>query len=299
MDRLAAELSVSRRTLFRDLNMLELAGIPYYYDEVRGAYCISPHFFLPAINFTLSEALAVLIVTGQLRDTSNLPLLNECRKAALKIESSLPAPIREHVGSVLDHVAFHLGPTADHDGKGDVFDRLTEALAHRQACRITYNSFHEQTTLQLEVEPVRLLFLGRAWYLRAWSDQHRQVRTFKLLRIQELTVLNRTFDTRHPTDDKPFGNAWSMIPEGVEHDVHVRFSAKVAGNVAEVRWHANQRTSMNPDGTMDFFVRVDGLGEIAWWILGYGDQAEAIGPPALREKIRDVAQTMVRMYETG
>jgi len=295
-NRLATELSVSRRTLFRDLNMLELAGIPYYFDETRGGYGISPHFFLPPINFTLSEALAILAIARQIRNETNLPLLGECRKAALKLESSLPAPLREHVGSILDHVAFHLGPTADHGGTGGVFDRLTQALALKRACRIRYNSFFDRASVLLEIEPVRLVFLGRAWYLLAHSCEHRHIRTFKVLRIEELTMLDRAYEPRHHADDKPFGNAWSMIPEGREHDVHLRFSARVAGNVSEVRWHSTQRMSTNPDGTMDFFVRVDGLGEIAWWILGYGDQAEVLAPPELRENIRNIVDSMARMY---
>ncbi|MCL2700975.1 MAG: WYL domain-containing protein [Phycisphaerae bacterium] len=295
---MASELSISRRTLFRDLNMLEMANVPYYFDEVRGGYCISPHFFLPSVNFTVSEALAILTISRQIRDETSLPLLSECSKAALKLESSLPPPLREHVGSIVDNVTFHLGPTANHDNKNGLFDRLANALGQRQACRITYNSFYEQTILHLEIEPVRLLFIGRAWYLLAYSCEHRQVRTFKVPRIEELAVLDRTYET-HYAGDKPFGNAWSMIPEGIEYDVHLRFSAKVAGNVAEVRWHATQRTSVNDDGTMDFFVRVDGLGEILWWILGYGDQVEAIAPQPLRERIGAVVGSMAQMYAQG
>ena len=64
---LARELEVSRRTIFRDLNMLELAHIPYYYDPKRGGYKINRHFFLPPINLTLSEALAVLMLAGRLQ----------------------------------------------------------------------------------------------------------------------------------------------------------------------------------------------------------------------------------------
>jgi len=295
-DWLAAELSVSRRTMFRDLNMLEMAGIPYFYDEARGGYGISEHFFLPPVNLTLSEALAILTITRQIQDQTDLPFLSECRKAALKLESSLPPILREHVGTILDNVTFHLGPTASHDGKDDVFEHLACALSQHRACRITYNSFYDRAVLHLEVEPVRLAFFGRAWYLLAYSREHRQVRTFKLVRIEALTLLDRTYEPRPHAADKPFGNAWNMIPEGAEYDVRLRFSAKVAGNVAEVRWHSTQRTSMNADGTMDFSVRVDGLGEIAWWILGYGDLVEVLEPPPLREKIREIAGSMARMY---
>ena len=70
----ADELEVSRRTIFRDLKMLELARIPYYYDVDRGGYRIGRHFFLPPINLTLSEALAM---TGRLRGAEDVPLMGQ------------------------------------------------------------------------------------------------------------------------------------------------------------------------------------------------------------------------------
>jgi proteasome accessory factor B len=47
---------------------------------------------------------------------------------------------------------------------------------------------------------------------------------------------------------------------------------------------------------MDFHVKVSGLGEISWWILGYGDQAEVLQPPALRKRIADRAEQMLSRY---
>jgi len=46
----------------------------------------------------------------------------------------------------------------------------------------------------------------------------------------------------------------------------------VAGNVAEVLWHQTQRVEWNDDGSIEFHATVDGLGEITWWLLGYGSQ---------------------------
>ena len=51
---------------------------------------------------------------------------------------------------------------------------------------------------------------------------------------------------------------------------------RLAGTVAEVQWHPSQKVTWLYDGQIDFHVRVDGLGEIAWWILGYGDQVEVV-----------------------
>ena len=47
---------------------------------------------------------------------------------------------------------------------------------------------------------------------------------------------------------------------------------------------------------LDFHVRVDGLSEISWWILGYGDQAEVVKPAKLRKLIASRVSRMSRIY---
>jgi predicted DNA-binding transcriptional regulator YafY len=103
---LAEEFEVSRRTIFRDLNMLEPARIPYYFDSSDGGYKIGTGFFLPPVNLTLTEAPAVLMLSGRLRGTSQMPLQAEATRAAMKLESVLPPAIREHVGSIVDNINF-------------------------------------------------------------------------------------------------------------------------------------------------------------------------------------------------
>jgi len=88
-----------------------------------------------------------------------------------------------------------------------------------------------------------------------------------------------------------------MIPEkGRDRQVVVRFSKLVAQNVAEVHWHKTQRVALRDDGSADFHVTVSGLNEISWWILGYGDQAEVIEPPELRQLIAERAKRMAEKY---
>jgi proteasome accessory factor B len=86
-----------------------------------------------------------------------------------------------------------------------------------------------------------------------------------------------------------------MIPEGQIYNVRLRFSPKVASNVAEVQWHSTQKVALKADGSAIVEFRVDGLGEITWWILGYGDQVEVLAPVALRNNIVDIARKTIEM----
>ena len=96
---------------------------------------------------------------------------------------------------------------------------------------------------------------------------------------------------------KHLGNAWRMIREQPEVEVVVRFQPHVALDVSEVLWHATQRLVWNPDGSLTFHANVEGIREISWWILGYGDQAEVLEPASLRELVVSHVQRMFAMYQ--
>jgi len=297
VDALARELEVSRRTVFRDLNMLELAHIPYYYDRERNGYRITSHFFLPPVNLDLTEALSLMLLAARRRTSTALPWSGHANRAVMKLTSALPGPIREQLASLVEHLEMRQAPSARHEGVDTLLGELAGAISRRRVCRMVYISFYERKQLRMTVQPLRLMFIQRAWYLLAWNEKVRQVRTLKLGRIKSVAVTDRTF-TR-PDESvirEHFGGAWSMIPEGKCYTIHLHFDKQVAGNVAEVQWHPSQQTAFRDDGSLDFRVRVDGLGEITWWILGYGDKVRVVTPAALARKVRSIAERVVGLY---
>jgi proteasome accessory factor B len=91
------------------------------------------------------------------------------------------------------------------------------------------------------------------------------------------------------------GRAWSMVPEGQIYHVKLHFMPKTANNITEVKWHKTQKVTRKEDGSAIVEFRVDGLNEITWWVLGYGDQVRVLAPKALRERVLQIAQNMIRL----
>jgi proteasome accessory factor B len=296
-DGLAQELEVSKRTIFRDLNMLELAGIPFYFDRATSGYSIHQTYFLPPVNLSVEEALSLLALAEQSAKASAVPLLDSAMDAARKIESQLPLAIRAAVGQLSRGLVIRRTPVARHDELQQVYETVRKAVGTRQEIRGTYISFHEKRQMKVHLQPYWLVFHERAWYVVGKSLDHREVRTFKLGRFAEVEVLADKFAAPKMTLDDYLGNAWRFIREGKEHDVRLRFDPLVAANVAEVRWHRTQKVTWEDDGSMLFEVRVDGLNEIYWWILGYGDQVEVLAPKPLRDRVKQAAARMAKKYE--
>lgn len=295
---MAQACEVSRRTVFRDLDALRQAGVPLGYDEQQQGYRIPGTYFLPPTNFTPEEALALIVLCHDLGDHSQLPFFEPARTAALKLAGSLPERLREQLRATGDAVNIRLQPTNPLGGQKPIYDQLLDAISRRRGVRIRYHSLAEEKQICTQLHPYRLLFSRRSWYVVGRSSLHRQTRTFNLGRIRDLVPLDTRYQIpRGFTLRRYLRNAWHLIPEsGRDRQVVVRFSRMVAQNVAEVVWHKTQQLKFNDDGTLDFQVTVSGLGEISWWILGYGDQAEVLRPPELRQTVARHAARLVQLY---
>lgn len=297
-DGLAAECGVSRRTVFRDLEALRVAGVPLQYDADRDRYSIPSSYFLPPVNFTASEALSMVALLSEMGRGDRLPFYESAHAAALKLESCFPPPLRERLRTLSRAIRIrptHISPMRDKRG---IYERLVDARARRRVVRIEYESLTEWTRISTKLRVYHLLFCRHSWYAIGRSSFHSSVRTFNLNRIVSLQLLPERFTVpKGFSVERHLRNAWMLIPgEGSDYRVEVRFTPLVAHNVAEVLWHKTQQVEYQEDGSLIFRARVSGLNEIVWWILGYGDQAEVIQPRKLRLLVAQRARNMAALY---
>jgi proteasome accessory factor B len=293
---LSKMFGTSRRTIFRDLNELQAIGVPYRYDAKAGGYAIDPEFFLPPVDLNLQEALSLLLLAHEASKQIQLPFKRSALLAALKIENNLPVKIRQYCNSALRNISAKAAAQAPMDLLDQTFAQLQKAILNRRRVSVRYHSLFDGKIIELELCPYHLLYNCRAWYVLGFSDLHKSVRTFKLSRIRDLTMTDKCFLGGDKFDLADYlGRAWSMIPEGRIYDVKLRFLPKVAENVTEVQWHSTQKAARNPDGSAIIEFRVDGLGEITWWILGYGDQVQVLAPKILRTRVAEIARNMIRL----
>ncbi|MGD0571475.1 MAG: transcriptional regulator [Sedimentisphaerales bacterium] len=298
-DELAKLFGISRRTLFRDLKEIQGVGIQPTLSRSRRGYVLPPEQFLPPINLNLQEALGLLLLVHKMRNQIQMPFKHSALLAAMKIESRLPPRVRNYCENALARIstiAEVQAPPPTTPGLDNIFALLQSAAAQRKKVRVEYDSLHDGKVIPCEVTPYHLLYNQRVWYIVGWSSVHKAVRTFELNHIRRAEILDEQFDDKDGFDLAEYlGCAWSMMPEGKMYHVRLRFAPKIANNVTAVNWHKSQRVTRNPDGSATIDFRVDGLGEITWWILGYGDQVDVLAPAALRKNVAEIAKRMVEI----
>ncbi len=298
---LSKMFGTSRRTIFRDMKELQAIGVPYHYDTKNGGYTIGPDFFLPPIDLNLQEALSLLLLVHKAPNQIQLPFKKSALLAALKIENNLPAKVRQSCNIALQSVTAKANAQAliqQAGGLDKTFSQLQRAIVNKRKINIRYHSLLESKIIDIELCPYHLFYNSRAWYVLGHSSMHKSIRAFKLNRIKELKITDKCFLGGEDFNlDEYIGRAWSMIPEGRIYNIKLRFLPKVANNVMEVQWHNTQKATLHNDGSATMEFRVDGLGEIGWWILGYGDQVQVLAPKALRTRVVEMAKNMIKLNE--
>jgi predicted DNA-binding transcriptional regulator YafY len=225
---LAAEQECSERTVYRDLQVLELAGVPWYFDGQARCYRVRADFRFPVLNLTeeelVGQATATVLAKG--------PGLN-IGTGARPTTAKLAAAPSEEAGKLLEDAGRVMAvldlKLADHSRHQEILRNAQWALIRRRQLVGRYQSPYEPRAVALRLHPYRLCLVKAAWYLvarPAGADGPKTYRAarFKTLRMVDLAAeVPETFDLR-----AYFGNAWAVFRGDTPYEVEVAFTKDAA-----------------------------------------------------------------------
>ena len=187
-------------------------------------------------------------------------------------------------------------PLAQHPEISAVLDA---AIRARRRAQIRYRGTRDSAPKPRTIEPAALRLAGRDLYVIAYDLERNAWRTFKCARIRHALLLEQPCVKRADYDEQAlFGKsvkAWS----GDELDVAVRLHPAVSRYAGEYPLIADQTLEDRPDGSVIVRARVSGHLETARWVLGWGQHAEALEPPILRETVQDELAGALGRYRPG
>lgn len=195
---LALDCDVSRRTIFRDLEVLERAGFPVKYRGDRQGYQLVAAPGQPAV-LNEREALALLLFTRRAEvDAGRLGSL--AREAARKIVNSLGDETRGRVVELSELIVIQDPVEPLGERESEIYDAIVASLASRRQARVRLKSnFNPGAEPNWDVEstklsPYRLVAFQGAWRLIARSSWHRRVVLLRLDALQEVRLTDDLYE---------------------------------------------------------------------------------------------------------
>lgn len=284
---ISTELEVTERTVYRDLQALEFAGVPWFYDAEEQSYRVRADYRFPVPNLTEDEVIGQAVATAITKATG-LDVAGTAAATTQKIAAVSDDETKQLLADT-EQVVCVLGlQLADHSGHQATIQKVQKALIHKQRVTGTYSSPYESKPIELYLNPFRLCLIKNAWYLIAQPVNDREPRTYRVARFDRLELLNEAAVVPDNFDLKAyFGNAWAVFRGSRSFDVQIRFLPAAARVVTETQWHATQKATPAPDGSVVLSFQVDGLDEICNWLLGWSGLAEVLVPNELRNTLAD------------
>ena len=291
---IAARFGVHRSTVYRDLRSLSEAGSPVWEDD--GRFGVLKDKYLTTVRVNLHEALALYLAARLLSahsDEHNPHVVSALEKLA----SAMPESIGEHIGRTAA-VADKRRPDPDHIR---ILETLTRAWSERRQVRLIYHNPQTGETTERTIDPyfIEPSPVGYASYVIGYDHLRRDIREFKVERIERATLLETVYDTREGFDPYDFlQHSWGIMGGDEVVDVTLRFSARVAYRVRESDWPGVVDVTDEPDGGCRMRLRVKHTLEMKPWIRGWGPECEVLEPDDLR---REIAADMIaagEMYES-
>ena len=186
---LAAELEVSARTVYRDVEALHEAGIPLYGDAGhRGGYQLLDGYRTRLTGLNAAEAQA-LFLSGLPGPAAELGLGPVLAAAQLKVLAALPPGLGEQVGRV--QARFLLDAPGWYSATDEVplLPAVAGAVWDGRALQVRYRRWKEPTDVDRRLEPYGLVLKAGRWYLVAAPGP----RTYRVDQILDLCVLEEEF----------------------------------------------------------------------------------------------------------
>src|SRR5689334_8517554 len=306
-EELAGQLRVSPRTLRRDIDRLRELGYPIQAQRgVAGGYQLAAGSALPPLVVDDEEAVARALGLQAAAQGAGAPgavegIAEASVRALATAVQVMPARLRRRVqalGAVTVPAGWEAaGGAARETVDPEVLTTLALACRDTERVRFSYTAAGGEQA-DREVEPHRLVLLGRRWYLVGYDLDRQDWRSY---RVDRLAVPNGT-GVRFRARELPGGDAAAFVRAGIQstrtgYDIEVIVEAPAA----VVRERIGRWASVSQAGGTRCRVRMT-ADALEWPILGLGmvgAEFQVISPPELIDWVRDWGARFTRAAQSS
>lgn len=198
---LAEKFLVTKRTIYRDIKALEMAGVPILVEEGKG-YSLMEGYRVSPIMFTESEAYALITAEQLILKNKDSSFVKEYSEAINKIKSVLRNNTKDKSNLLSDRVLFRIN--SNNNRTSHFLSTIQLAMTNFKLVKIKYQSSENKQSTERSIEPFAMYSTQENWLLIAYCRLRKDFRTFRIDRILDLFTLNEEFEPNDMTMQEYF-----------------------------------------------------------------------------------------------
>lgn len=297
---LADEIDCMPRTVYRDLEALQVAGFPIYNNRSEGKSLwglleeVKQQIPIP---FSLTELMALYFSRDMLKPLKDTVFYDSLETLFKKIKATLPPESIKFLSNVQD--AIHVKPKSykDYSKFKVIIDNLNEATISHKSVEIVYFTMHSKKENLRKVDPYKIWFFNDTFYLVGHCHLRGEIRMFVLDRIKSLNMTEDSFTVPTDFSMEDFMKSSFGVFKGKPERVKVLFASDVAGYIEERVWHPSQKIHRQKDGALLFEAEVAVTEDLKSWIMSWGSKAIVVAPSSLKKELLSEAMKAVENFK--
>lgn len=286
---LAELFEVSPRTIYRDIETINMAGIPVRSTPgVGGGFEIMQAYKIDKKVFSAEDLSALLIGLSGL---TSVVRGDEVVHALAKVKSFIPAERAKDIEFKVNQINIDLSQWAGNGSIGPYLEIIKSALEENRLLMFEYVAHHGNKTIRT-VEPCQLVLKASHWYLHGYCTIRDNFRLFRISHMLNLKMLDETFTPRKY--EKPILD-YSEVLETLQIKIKIRIHKSIMDRVLDYCTYEDFLPDGDEHYIVDFpFVENDYYYDI---LLGFGNKCECLEPPHVRKNMRRKIHDIAVIYE--
>jgi len=286
--KLAEMFEVTPRTIYRDIETINQAGIPIItYPGVNGGIGIMEEYKVDKKLFTTSDISTLLMGLGSISSTLSS---EEIVNTLAKVKGLIPSEQIRDIELKSSQITIDLTSWIGNKSLQPNLEKIKRGMNQK---KILYFKYLDRSSKQSsrKVEPYRLVLKDTNWYLQGYCISKQDFRIFKLSRISELEVLEDTFIPRE-FQVKPLG-AWDYIEKNI-----ITIKLLVDESLREQMLERCGEENIENYGDNKLIVTFPFVEDEFGYniLLGFGDKCECLEPGHVREEVIRRIKNMLNIY---
>lgn len=289
---------VSAKTIKRDLDDLTMIFPIYEEGEGKGTTYALEKYKIHDFIFSVQELFALFFAREIIRKYD----MSEPGRLALnfleRIISYIPSIYDDYIDRLYRTFLIEKDIDSDKNVSVETLKMINDAIIYKKSIKMRYYSFTSNTETDREVDPYLIYEKEGHYYLTGFCKLHNEIRDFRISRMKEISVLNKSFEISPNFDrSKYYKYTWNILKGHTKYRVQIKFIGNAARLVKEYERYRADEIVENEDGSVIFVKVVSQLDEIKRWVLGFGCEAKVIGPDEFRDMINDEIIKMAKNKE--
>jgi predicted DNA-binding transcriptional regulator YafY len=288
---LAGELGVSVRTLHRYFGMLEEMGIPVYSERgPHGGFSLVKGYRMPPLVFSPEEAVAVYLGVSLVEEMWGRIYQEAARGALAKLDNVLPSEQRHEVAWARRTLVATGMNRAELNELVPRLEKLRRAARERRRVHLRYLSANRREATERDLDPYALVHRWGWWYVVGFCHLRQAERTFRVDRIEEITLLETPFEL--PVDFDLQAYLEAELQAQPRWTVRMRFLPETSwlAHEGHAYWDVLEEAR---DGSVHVSFSAPTLEWAVSTALSYGPTVQVLDPPEVRRMVLDWAVAVV------